>query len=485
MKRMLLVALCILAAGFTLAAEPTSQQNLFRYKLANGLELFVYRDASLPLARVQLEFRAGAIAQTADDAGIFRLYERTLFQGEVAHPGSAEIRAALADLGVSSIDGGTTAERVSYWFTLPSAKTDAGLAFWARMAESPPLQAAAFDAAKSECLAEAAAQVRDPAAVYEAAFTRRLFGKYPWRRDVVGSEAALKPLDLHSLEALRKTWFVPGNAAIFVGGDVDPEAVQASVEKYFGAWPSAPDPWKKSLPPNPKPGIWHPTWLVYPDPSMPEGSATVEARYRGPDLAYDPDSTYAADLWSSLVAPADGRFKTSMLKHVSGLQGADSITAFYVSQRDAGWVSYGAAFSPDPGRRSSADLVHSFKERARGYEITSMKVDPSYFSAEDYDAARSRLLRKRTAEISTPDGMIGALSFWWAAASVDYFLGYPDRIAKTGPAEVSDFLETYIMRNLEVVSVRMNPGDFERERRVMENQGFEVVRPDNAFWWQR
>jgi len=41
------------------------------------------------------------------------------------------------------------------------------------------------------------------------------------------------------------------------------------------------------------------------------------------------------------------------------------------------------------------------------------------------------------------------------------------------------------MRNLEVVSVRMNPGDFERERRVMENQGFEVVRPDNAFWWQR
>jgi zinc protease len=484
MKRTLLAVICLWAVSVVFAAEPIVQPNLFRYRLDNGLELYVYRDSSLPLTRVQIAFRAGAIAQTADNAGIFRLYERTLFHGDASHPGAAET-AALAELGVSSIGGGTTAERVSYWFTVPSSKTDEGLAFWARMVVAPELDQAAFDTAKQECLAEAAAQAQDPAAIYEAAMTRRLFAKYPWRRDTVGSEATLKPLSLESLRALQQTWFVPGNAALFVGGDVDPEAVRASAEKYFGQWKSAADPWKKALPPNPRPGVMRPTWIVYPDPSMPEGTAMIEARYRGPDLAIDPDSTYAADLWSSLVSPPEGRFKTAMIKHVPGLLGADSITAYYVSQRDAGWISIGAEFAPDPAKGASVDRVRDFKERARGYEITTMKIDPSYFSAEDYDAARARLIQKRAADISTPDGMIDTLAFWWSAASVDYFLGYPDAVAKTGPKEVSAFLETYIMRNLEVVAVRMNPNDFERERRSFENSGFTVIGSGNAFWWQR
>ena len=150
MKRILLAAFCLFAVSVAFAAEPTAQQNLFHYRLDNGLELYVYRDSSLPLARIQIEFRAGAAAQTADDAGIFRLYERTLFQGDVAHPGAPDLRAALADLGVSSIGGGTTAERVSYWFTVPSSKTDEGLAFWARLAETPELDQAAFDTAKQD-----------------------------------------------------------------------------------------------------------------------------------------------------------------------------------------------------------------------------------------------------------------------------------------------------------------------------------------------
>ena len=134
---------------------------------------------------------------------------------------------------------------------------------------------------------------------------------------------------------------------------------------------------------------------------------------------------------------------------------------------------------------SSVDRVRDFKERARGYEITTMKVDPSYFSAEDYDAARARLIRKLSDETATPEGMIDTLAFWWSAASVDYFLGYPDAVAKTGPREVSAFLETYIMRNLEVVAVRMNPDDFQRERKSFENGGFDVIGSGNAFWWQR
>jgi len=483
MKRTLLAVLCALAVTAAVAAEPTPQQNLSRYRLDNGLELYVYRDASLPLARVQIAFRAGAIAQSSGNAGVFRLYERTLFKGDVARPGAQDIRSAMADLGVETINGGTTAERVSYWFTLPSSKVDGGLALCARIGVNPSLDQAALDSARADCKAAVAAEADDPAAIYESAMTRRLFAKYPWRRDPAGSVKTLDSLDMNALYDLQRTWFVPGNAAIFVGGDVDPEAVRAAVDRSFGSWKAADDPWKKPLPPNPRPGVMRPTWIVYPDPSLPEGSAAIEARYRGPDLGIDPASSYGADLWSSLVSPSDGPFKTALMKNVSGLLGPDSISAYYVSQRDAGWISIGAYFAPDPAK-SSVDRVRAFKERARGYEITTMKIDPTYFTSADYDAARERLIEKRSKATETVDGMIDELAFWWSTASVDYFIGYPDALAKTGAREVSAFLETYIMRNLEVVALRMNPADFEREQKSFEGSGFEIVRSDNAFWWQ-
>jgi hypothetical protein len=78
--------------------------------------------------------------------------------------------------------------------------------------------------------------------------------------------------------------------------------------------------------------------------------------------------------------------------------------------------------------------------------------------------------------------MVDALAFWWAAASVDYFAGYPAALAGTGPREVSAFLDTYIMRNLEVVALKMNPADYEREKRSFDGSGFDTIGPSNAFW---
>jgi zinc protease len=316
--------------------------------------------------------------------------------------------------------------------------------------------------------------------------TKRLFGKYPWRRDPAGSAAAVRAATAESLRALQATWFVPNNAALFVGGDVDPEAVRAEAERLFGSWKAAPDPWAKPLSPNPKPGVMRPTWIVFPDPSLPEGIGSIEARYRGPDLGpgSDPASSYGADLWTALAAAPDGRFKAELMKNVPKLYGASSIAATYLGQRDGGWISVSAYFLADP-ELSAVDRARAFKERARGFEMTAMKIDPAYFSAEDYAAARKRLLDARALELDSTAGMVDSLAFWWASASVDYFLGYPAAIARSGPKELASFLDAYVMRNLEVVAVRMNPADYAKEKRSFAAAGFEIVAPGNAFWWKK
>jgi zinc protease len=485
MKKLILGALVIAAAAsLALGAEELAGlPGLSRFRLANGLEVYAYRDDAVPLARVQVVFKTGAISQSAQTAGLFHLYEHMLFRGSAAHPSAAGVKAALASLGVSEWNGGTGAERVDYWITLPSSKVAEGIDFWAETLANPQLDEAALEAEKEAVAQEIGARADDPETIYEAAMTKRLFPKFPWRRDPAGSEQAVRSATLASLKAAVAGWFVPCNAALIVGGDIDPEEVRAAAEASFGSWASAPDPWAKPLVPNPRPGVVRPTWVVYPDPSMPEGVGRIEARYRGPDLASDAGSSYPADLWSALAAPSDGRFKTALAKGVPKLS-KDSIIASYVSQRDGGWIAISSYFDVDPAA-STVDKARAFKETTRGYEITAMKGNRSYFSEGEYEAARKRLLSDRDMAADTAEGMVETLSFWWAAASVDYYAGYPAAISKTGPKEVSAFLDTYILHNLEIVALRLNPVDFERERKSFANSGFETIGAANAFWWKK
>jgi zinc protease len=484
MKRLLLAAFVLIVSStlFLGAEEIADIPGLSRFRLANGLEVYAYHDATASFARVQMVFKAGAIAQHAETAGLFRLYEYMLFGGPAAHTGSDQIKAALSELGVSEINGGTEAERVDYWLTLPSSNVAAGIDFWAKLLASPLTDEAALESEKEAVLDEIRSRTTDPEAIYEAALTRRLFPKYPWRRDPVGSEKTIRAATLSSIKSAVSEWFVPNNAALFVGGDIDPEVVRVAAEASFGSWKAGPDPWAKPLPPNPRPGVPRPTWVIFPDPSVPEGLGRIETRYRGPDLAYDPVGSCAADLWSALVAPADGRFKSALVKNVPELK-ADSIVAAHVSQRDGALISISSDFDVDAAA-FAVSRAQAFKERARGYEITTMKGDPDYFSTADYETARKRLLSDRATATSTTQGMIETLAFWWAASSIDYFAGYPAAIAKTGPKEVAAFLDTYILRNLEIVAIRMNPADVEKGKRSFAASGFDTLSAANAFWWQ-
>ena len=106
MKKLILAALSLCAsASLALAAQEVAGiPDLSRFKLANGLEVFAYKDASVPLARIEVVLKTGAISQGPDTAGLFRLYERMIFRGCAAHPGSAGVKAALAALGASECE---------------------------------------------------------------------------------------------------------------------------------------------------------------------------------------------------------------------------------------------------------------------------------------------------------------------------------------------------------------------------------------------
>jgi len=67
---------------------------------------------------------------------------------------------------------------------------------------------------------------------------------HPYHHSTIGSMEDLDAASLEDVKAFFQTYYAPNNAVLSVVGDVDTDAVRASVERYFGAIPPNP-----SIPP--------------------------------------------------------------------------------------------------------------------------------------------------------------------------------------------------------------------------------------------
>jgi zinc protease len=77
------------------------------------------------------------------------------------------------------------------------------------------------------------------------AMTATTFQTSPYRRPVVGWMSDLESMVPEDARAFYRRWYTPTNAAIVVAGDVDPQAVFALAEKYYGGIASAQVPQRK------------------------------------------------------------------------------------------------------------------------------------------------------------------------------------------------------------------------------------------------
>ena len=54
-------------------------------------------------------------------------------------------------------------------------------------------------------------------------------------------------------------------------------------------------------------------------------------------------------------------------------------------------------------------------------------------------------------------GLIHTIGFWWSVASLDYFMGYTDNMAKQTPADLRGYAAKYIVGKPRVVGVMIDP----------------------------
>jgi zinc protease len=219
-----------------------------RFKLKNGLDVFLVEFHDLPLIDFNLMIKTGGAANPPDRAGLADLTANMLDEGTKTRTALA-IADEVAVLGASLTTGSTwDASNVS--MSTLTRNLDPALAVLADVVLNPTFDEKEFARVRDNLLTAIGRRKDSPPTVAGLAFSRLLFGsKHPFGWPMAGAESSIKQLSPADLRAFYDANYRPNNAALLVAGDTTAAALRAKLETAFGKWKPKRVPVRRLPPP--------------------------------------------------------------------------------------------------------------------------------------------------------------------------------------------------------------------------------------------
>lgn len=248
MKRKALYACLVLATLFGSTAKAAIK--FTEYDLPNGLHVILHEDHSTPIVAVSIMYHVGSKNEDPQRTGFAHFFEHLLFEGSENIKRGEYMKMVQAAGG--QLNANTTQDRTFYYEVLPSNQLE--LALWM---ESERMFHAKIDTigveTQRKVVKEEKKQRYDNTpygqlinVVFENAFT-----VHPYRWTPIGKEQYIDQATLSEFMDFYKTFYVPNNATLVIGGDITPEQTKALVAKYFGDIPRGTRPIPRNLPEEP------------------------------------------------------------------------------------------------------------------------------------------------------------------------------------------------------------------------------------------
>jgi zinc protease len=301
-----IIAWLLWMAGWAQAAPATTQERI----LANGMKVVVKTDHRAPVVVSQVWYRAGSMDESYGATGVAHVLEHMMFKGTRAVP-AGEFSKQIAAVGGRE-NAFTSRDHTAYFQTLRKDQLELAMRLESDRMANLVLAPDEFSKEINVVMEERRLRTEDsPQALLYEKLMATAYTAHPYRHPVIGWMSDLRQMTVDDARRWYDTWYAPNNATLVVVGDVEPDAVFALAERYFGALPAHSLPVRKPLD-EPTPDGMKSVVLKAPA-NLPEvGLAWATPRLADPERDWEP---YALEVLAGVLdGHASARLSQSLVK---------------------------------------------------------------------------------------------------------------------------------------------------------------------------
>ncbi len=330
-----LIPLILAGVGTARATDPAVQIPFEKYTLANGLDVILSEDHSIPFVQVNLWYDVGSKDETPGRSGFAHLFEHLMFQGSLHM--DDDYFVPLQRIG-AEVNGTTNTERTNYFEGVPSENLP--LALWLESDRMGWL----LPALTAEKLTNQKDVVRNER---RQSYEMRPYGEarvwlsaaaypegHPYHLTTIGKHEDIEAATLEDVKAFFSTWYLPNNATLTIAGDFDEAQARALVDRYFSGIPAGPEPTHATV----APVKLSAETVVRETDDVPVGKVWIAwhtpAIFAPGDAELDILSSVLTDGKDSRLTKALVR-ETQVAKDVRAYQGSGTLGSLYVIEATA------------------------------------------------------------------------------------------------------------------------------------------------------
>jgi len=214
--------------------RPLHAPKVTRKTLANGLRVWIAPWRTLPIVTARLLIPVGTADDPPGKSGLAHLTATLLDQGTKQQT-ATELAAALEALGVTPA-AGATPDATVVAFGAVARNLPAAIKLLGPMIAAPRFDPGDVDRERQLQLTDLLQGPDDPSWIARRAFRALLFGESPYGNPDEGFPETVKALTAADVRAFHESRFAPAGSTLIVVGDVDPDALVATLESTLGAW---------------------------------------------------------------------------------------------------------------------------------------------------------------------------------------------------------------------------------------------------------
>ena len=414
------------AARLAAPAKVTSVEGITEYRLANGMRVLLFPDASKPTITTNIVYMVGSRHENYGETGMAHLLEHLLFKPTAnfgIKKGTKTPVEVLNSTG-AEFNGTTWYDRTNYYSTFPANAENLAtmLALEAdRMVNAPIDQNDLWNpkTQKGEMTVvrnEFEMGESDPIGVTTERLQAVAYDWHNYGKSTIGARSDIEQVNIPRLRAFYKNYYQPDNAVLMVAGRFDEAAVLKQVNERFGRIP--------------KPArVIQPTYTAEPTQDG-ERSVTVRrsggTQYVGAGYHFAPsghvDDAALSLLSKILVDAPSGRLHKALVE----TRLATKVHAQGANNLEPSYHIFGAVVPKDGKLDVAEQTMLKVLEEIKAQPITEAEV------------ARARLAINKQIELATNDTAQLAIALTESMAAGDWRLFFLQRdlIEKTDAAAV-------------------------------------------------